>query len=357
MTVAVIGGGLAGSLLALELRERGLEVLLLDPGPRDGAPTPPEGGEEQEPAATALSYGAVAAWAAPPTVLGRLMRQAPRRWEQLQRRHGDLGWRRRGLRLHGRRGAGALLRLMPLPCAQVEAVRFADAMAGVLAGAGVGRLRASVRGITHQGEQWRLQLEGGGAAVPARAVVLAAGAGCRHLWPALDGRLLVSWAGVLELERWPPGYRRGRLLLPARFTRLDLERRAPHLAEESWVVDPGLVPWGDAALLGQITVVAPGGTAGPPPPPQAMEQRLRRALEPLDPSLARAAGRYRQVPVAFCSNGLPLLGPVAGAPGLWQFAGFSAAFAQVPVLAPLQAGAIAGSAAAAAALARLTLPA
>ena len=356
MTVAVIGGGLAGSLLALALRERGLEVLLIDPGPRAGAPTPPHGGEEPQAAATALSYGAVAAWAAPPTALGRLMRQAPRCWEQLQRRHGDLGWRRRGLRLHGRRGAGAFLRLVTLPCAQVEAARFAAASTGVLAEAGVGRLRAAVRGLSHQGEQWRLQLADGGAAA-ATAVVLAAGAGCRHLWPALDGRLLVSWAGVLELERWPPGYRRGRLLLPARFTRLDLERRAPLLAEQSWVVDAGLVPWGDTALLGQISVVAAGGAAGPPPPPQAMEQRLRRALEPFDPALARAAGRYRQVPVAFCSHGLPLLGPVAGAPGLWQFTGFSAAFAQVPVLAPLQAGAIAGNAAAAAALARLTSPA
>jgi glycine/D-amino acid oxidase-like deaminating enzyme len=42
----------------------------------------------------------------------------------------------------------------------------------------------------------------------------------------------------------------------------------------------------------------------------------------------------RQAAVAFCSSGAPLVGPVAEAPGLWVFSGFSAAFSQVPVLAP-----------------------
>jgi glycine/D-amino acid oxidase-like deaminating enzyme len=39
--------------------------------------------------------------------------------------------------------------------------------------------------------------------------------------------------------------------------------------------------------------------------------------------------------VSFCSDGQPLVGPVPGAPpGLWVFAGFSAAFGLVPRLAP-----------------------
>jgi len=49
----------------------------------------------------------------------------------------------------------------------------------------------------------------------------------------------------------------------------------------------------------------------------------------------------RQAAVAFCSEGLPLVGPLAGAPGLWLFTGFSAGFSQVPVLAPLLAQALA----------------
>ncbi len=60
--------------------------------------------------------------------------------------------------------------------------------------------------------------------------------------------------------------------------------------------------------------------------------------------------------MAFCSDGQPLVGPVPEAPGLWQFCGFSAAFSQVPVLAPLLAAVIAGDATAARHLALLTRP-
>ncbi|MEA5411547.1 FAD-dependent oxidoreductase, partial [Synechococcus sp. BA-120 BA3] len=58
--LTVIGGGLAGSLLALELVERGLAVTLIDAA---------------EATATALSYGGVAWWAGAPGPLGRLLRQ------------------------------------------------------------------------------------------------------------------------------------------------------------------------------------------------------------------------------------------------------------------------------------------
>jgi hypothetical protein len=134
---------------------------------------------------------------------------------------------------------------------------------------------------------------------------------------------------------------------------LALERRAPRLEQEQWVVDPGLVPWGDTALVGQISLVRPGLELGDPPHAGLMEQRLRQGLAPWDPALARAPGRYRQAPVAFCTDGRPLLGPAAAA-GLWRFTGFSAAFAQVPVLAPLQAAAMAGNSVALAELRRLT---
>jgi glycine/D-amino acid oxidase-like deaminating enzyme len=345
MTVAVIGGGLAGSLLALELRQQGLPVVLFDAGP------PPL-------SATALSYGAVAAWAAPATPLGQLMRQAPRRWSGLQRRHGALGWRRRWLRLHGP-GALQLLRGLPLPCGQMDVARFGAAMPAVLEGQGVRCLRGRVERLARQsglgGWSWQIDLPGGGVE-QVEAVVLAAGARGHDLWPALGAHLRMSWAGVLELHQWPPGYRRGLLLLPGRFERLALERRAAQLQEDSWVVDPGLVPWGDTALVGQISLVRPASDPGGPPDPALMEQRLREGLERFDPVLAEAPGTFRQAPVAFCSDGQPLVGPVPEAPGLWQFCGFSAAFAQVPVLAPLLAAVIAGDATAARHLALLTRP-
>ena len=328
MTVAVIGAGLAGSLLALALRDWGLPVLLLDSG------SPAQ-------AATALSYGAVAAWAAPPTPLGRLMRQAPRRWAELQRRHGPLGWRRRWLRVQGQGGL-RWLRWLPLPCGQVAAELFAAARPGLLESAGVRRRQERVERLEPRGDQWRLQLAGG-EALEAAAVVLAAGAHSRDLWPSLSERLGVSWAGVIELEAWPSGYRRGELVLPRRFERLALERQAAALEDERWVVDAGLVPWGETALVGQVSLVRPSPAAGSPPDAALMERRLRQGLAPFDPALARAAGTYRQVPVAFCADGQPLVGPVPDAPGLWQFTGFSAAFAQVPVLAPGLAAALAGA--------------
>jgi glycine/D-amino acid oxidase-like deaminating enzyme len=171
-------------------------------------------------------------------------------------------------------------------------------------------------------------------------VVLAAGAGCRRLWPALPPRLRVSWAGVLALARNPGGspwldlVRRGRVVQPARWRRPDLDRRAARPGAQAWVVDAGLAPWGaEGVLLGQISLLRRAEVECRAPDPVRMEDRLRRELARLDPALAALPGPYRQVPVPFCSDGVPLVGPVEGAPGLWAFTGFSGAFAIVPPLA------------------------
>jgi hypothetical protein len=143
---------------------------------------------------------------------------------------------------------------------------------------------------------------------------------------------------VLELEPRPaPPPGGGGLRLPVRFGRLELEARAAELGEEAWVVDPGLLSWGEGWLAGQISLLRPGTEGllcGPPPPAQLQESRLRHALGAIDGELAGRPGRFRQVPVSFCPGGVPLVGPL-GPPGLWLFSGFSGAFAQVPVLAPL----------------------
>ncbi|MDA1247378.1 MAG: hypothetical protein O2787_08810, partial [Cyanobacteria bacterium] len=68
--------------------------------------------------------------------------------------------------------------------------------------------------------------------------------------------------------------------------------------------------------------------------------------------LAQLPGSLRQAAVAFCSEGLPLVGSLADAPGMWMFTGFSAGFSQVPVLAPLLAQALALEGAPAAAATR-----
>jgi glycine/D-amino acid oxidase-like deaminating enzyme len=174
-----------------------------------------------------------------------------------------------------------------------------------------------------------------GDCLEAPQLVLAAGAGCRALWPALPPQLRCSWAGVLD----HPGLGAERITLPRQLQRPLLERRAGQLAQADWVVDAGLAPWGTAALLGQISWVAPAdGPCSGPPDPALLQGWLLQGLaacgEPWRQALAQA-GTYHQVPVAFSSSGLPLVGPVAEAPDLWVFSGFSGAFAQVPVLAPL----------------------
>jgi glycine/D-amino acid oxidase-like deaminating enzyme len=277
--ITVVGAGLAGSLLALELAERGLAVRLIEAGTAAGA--------------TALSYGLLP-WS------------AGRAWRRLQRRHGDLGLRQRWLQL-GPRG-------VPLPALQVDGQRFAAAMPPILEALGVERLPAQ-------------------PPLAARTpVVLACGAGCRALAPHLEARLRVSWAGILELEPGPAGawlgWRQGLAQLPQRFGRLALERRAPQLQQEAWVVDGGLVPCGDRLLAGQISLIRPGLEAGQGPDAAVMEQRLRSALAAQWPDLATAPGQYRQCAVSFCTDGRPLAGPCG--PDQWVLAGFSGAFAQVP---------------------------
>jgi len=231
------------------------------------------------------------------------------------------------------------------------------AMPRVLERAGVVRQERGVaRIVPLQRGSWRL-LDGDGAALAfaqdregdlrtdvVSQVVLAAGASCRALWPALPGRLRFSWAGVIELDPaaivakgpahpWLNQALRGRIVQPLRLRRPALESAAAGLQEERWIVDAGLAPRDGGMVLGQITLVGPDPDPARPPDPAMMEARLRLGLAELDPLLASFPGRYRQVPVTFCLQGPPLAGPLQNAPGLWAFTGFSGAFSVVPSLA------------------------
>lgn len=315
--VVIVGGGLAGGLLALALAERGRAVTLVDGGPGERA--------------TDLSYGV-------------LQPGGDRAWRQLQQRHGDLGLRSLPVRLQPGRAWPLPWRtwLPPLPLARVDRTVLAQALPALLARLGV----ACRTGVVPEppqrcGEHWRLSLVGQSPLL-AEQVVLAAGAGCRSLWPALPSALRVSWAGVLELNSLPAELQTGRILprdgalLPATFARIALERHAAQLAGEQWVVDGGLVPSGQGWLAGQISLVRPEPGAGEAPEFAPMERYLRQSLA-ADPAawrraLAAQPGRYRQVPVSFATDGMPLAGAVAEARGLWVCAGFSGAFSQVPAL-------------------------
>ena len=82
----LLGAGLSGGLLALALAELGVEVELAGGSLADSA--------------TGCSYGGVPWWAGAANPLGELLATAPRRWDQLQQRHGDLGLRPAQLWLH-----------------------------------------------------------------------------------------------------------------------------------------------------------------------------------------------------------------------------------------------------------------
>jgi glycine/D-amino acid oxidase-like deaminating enzyme len=331
--VVIVGAGVAGALLALALRELGASVTVVAAPASNGLCS-----------ATELSYGALPGWPLAPTPLARLAAGASKRWRFLQQRHGDLGWRPCRLRLHGAAAGWRPLisAWWPLPFAQVDSAVLAARLPLVLAAAGVTCLLAKVERLDRQpASGWRLSL-GDGTSLPAARLVLAAGAQGRQLWPLLPQRLRSSWAAALELASFPAPLGRAAAWLPVSFGRLALERSAASLSQPKWLVDGGLVPRAEGALLGQHTLVRPGLELGSAPPPMEVERQLRQELatQAWGAPLAALPGHLRQAAVAFCSEGLPLVGPLAGAPGLWLFTGFSAGFSQVPVLAPLLAQAL-----------------
>lgn len=325
--ITVIGDGLAGSVLALCLAQRGAVVRLI--------------GAERH-TATALSYGALPR--------GR----ASRAWKRLEQGHGPLGWRPSGLVFHDQRAGvprylAALTKVVPIPLARVDAPAWMAARGEALAAAGVRHLRGQVSGLQARSSGgWRLEwatAAAGEAALEAETVVLAAGAGSRALWPALPSRLRHSWAGVLLLETggpanpWLDQARRGRVVQPRHWRRPALEAAAEALRRPEWIVDAGLAPRGEGVVVGQISLIPPAvapsaaGASLEPPDSRWMEERLRHGLGLLDPHLATLEAPYRQVPVSFCVDGQPLVGPVPEAPGLWVFTGFSGAFSRVPLAA------------------------
>lgn len=335
--ITVIGDGLAGTLLSLSLARQGAAVRLVGGGGN---------------IATALSYGAVmwgpSSWA----------------WRRLERLHGPLGWCPSGLVFHDPRPGlpgrlASLSRRLPVPLSRIDPPTWIAARPKALAAAGVHHLARQVRALRPRLEGgWALDLEpdlepdpmgtgAGDSVLEAPTVVLAAGAGCRRLWPALPSRLRHSWAGVLlmgpegPVNPWLDQARRGRVVQPRHWQRPALEAASGASSPSPrWIVDAGLAPWGDGVVLGQISwlpgapELADPGLEDPdalePPDARWMEERLRDGLGRLDPQLAALPAPYRQVPVSYCTDGQPLVGPVEGAPGLWTFVGFSGAFSLVP---------------------------
>ncbi len=357
--VVVVGAGLTGGLIALALARLGLTVIQVAPPNQEPeasatgtstTATSATGTSADSTSATGLSYGSLS--------LGT----TGRAWRNLERLHGPLGWTACGLKLHDR---GWLGRRLTLPASRVDGPTLMAALPRALAATGVQQRPALVQGLEAGATGgWRLQLldlpppnqrqepQGepplgvpllgvpplGASILEARQVVLAAGAGCLDLWPPLARQLGISWAGVLALATnpgnnpWLGQVAKGRLVLNQQEQRLGLEDQAGWLAEERWIVDASVAPWGPkGVLVGQISLVRPLEGTRQAPDPAKMEQRLRQGLQGWDPQLAALVGTYRQIPVAFGLQGRALVGPVPGAPGLWTFTGFRSPFSTAPL--------------------------
>lgn len=357
--VVVVGAGLTGGLIALALARLGLTVIQVAPPNQEpeasatgtsATGTSATGTSANSTSATGLSYGSLS--------LGT----TGRAWRNLERLHGPLGWTACGLKLHDR---GWLGRRLTLPASRVDGPTLMAALPRALAATGVQQRPALVQGLEAGATGgWRLQLldlpppnqrqepQGepplgvpllgvpplGASILEARQVVLAAGAGCLDLWPPLARQLGISWAGVLALATnpgnnpWLGQVAKGRLVLNQQEQRLGLEDQAGWLAEERWIVDASVAPWGPkGVLVGQISLVRPLEGTRQAPDPAKMEQRLRQGLQGWDPQLAALVGTYRQIPVAFGLQGRALVGPVPGAPGLWTFTGFRSPFSTAPL--------------------------
>ncbi|MGA0216895.1 MAG: FAD-dependent oxidoreductase, partial [Vulcanococcus sp.] len=115
----IVGGGLAGGLLALALRERGVDVCLI---------------AGQQPSATEWSYGVIPGWPLGTSALAIRSAKAAGLWRDLQRRYGDLGWSSARIHLHGGK---PWARLLPLPGSQVDTERFHAYLPELLKQAGV----------------------------------------------------------------------------------------------------------------------------------------------------------------------------------------------------------------------------
>jgi glycine/D-amino acid oxidase-like deaminating enzyme len=151
-----------------------------------------------------------------------------------------------------------------------------------------------------------------------------------------DERRMLAWSAVFvggfEMAAAESAGAAAGIVMPLVGQRQALEQQTPNLGEARAVVDAGLAPWGAAWLLGQISLVNPLGQFDPEPDPAWMEARLRSCLARVWPQLAWLPATYQQMPVSFTASGLPLVGSVADAPGLWVCAGLGAPFAALPPL-------------------------
>ena len=338
---------------ALALAELGVEVELA-------------GGSLAQ-SATGCSYGGVPWWAGAANPLGELLATAPRCWDQLQQRHGDLGLRPAQLWLHWSEQAPqpavakvqqALAGLPQQPQLTPLSAQEAIEREPLLAGADLGGvLQLPYWRVDPLGFQQGLERAWTAAGVQRSAplaadelrqrleqgdsVVLCSGAATLALLKAMalqpPSALAFSWAGVARCDGAQLAAER--IVMPLLGQRSARETAA---SGGSVICDPGLAPApGGGVLLGQ-TSWFDRSIDGPPPAADDLKQ-LSGVRSRLAPSLSESTHgplRLQQQPVAYSRDQQPLLGPLLGCSNLSLFTGFGGPFALVPAVTPLMAQAL-----------------
>ena len=346
--VLLVGAGIAGGLLALALADEGVEVELF--------------GGDLLGTATGCSYGGVPWWAGAANPLGELLATAPRCWDQLQQRHGDLGLRPAQLWLHWSEQAPqqavakvqqALAGLPQQPQLTALSAQEAIEKEPLLAGADLGGvLQLPYWRVDPLGFQQGLERAWKAAGVQRRAplpadelrerheqgepMVLCSGAATLALLKAMGLQapsvLAFSWAGVAHYGRAQLAAERIVMPLLGQRSARETASSGPAL-----ICDPGLAPApGGGVLLGQTSWFDRPVDA--PPPAENDLKQLSSVRSRLAPSLSESAHgplRLQQQPVAYSRDQQPLLGPLFGCSNISLFTGFGGPFALVPAVTPL----------------------
>ncbi|MEO0407455.1 MAG: FAD-binding oxidoreductase [Cyanobacteria bacterium P01_A01_bin.135] len=185
-------------------------------------------------------------------------------------------------------------------------------------------------------------------------VLVCAGGLSRHLLSkaGLPVKQYFTHAEVLITPPLPFSLRT--MIMPAEGDRATLEQQSTQPEQEArWsqesdqivppAIDPGAIQFLDQRLyIGQISR-AIGDPFAPVDLAQS-EATLRQIVGRVLPSLKDAPGNCHHCLVAFSSDGLPLVGPVAPGSRVQVFSGFAGPFALVPPLAKRFAAQVAGSA-------------
>ena len=356
----VVGGGIAGAAAAYELANQGLSVLLLE--------------SQSNLQATSRGYGGVPYWMGSTPLIRQLCEAGRTRHQVLPGELGaDTQFRELDLLLtvaanqdlNQALESYANCSQVPAPIGVPEACdREPLINPEAIAGALLVRhghvnpeqlVEAYVQAFTRLGGTFRLakvtQVKDGPTPqvfttegpLDCDNILVCAGGLSRHLL-RVSGRSLQQYfthAEVLITPPLPVSLRT--MIMPAASQRAVLESQATQPQnEEQWrqearpigspIVDPGAIQFLDGRLyIGQISRAIADPFA--PIDLQQSEATLRQRIGALLPALEAIPGVCHHCLVAFSSDGLPLVGPVAEASHIQVFSGFAGPFAIVPPLA------------------------